>query len=216
VSASYAKLYAIDRAMGRERKTPISQVLDHYEGLEAQGFNLTGIARAAGLQPVTVHHAIRAQKGPMKKVGEAILRVTPEAILASAGDRELVPATGTARRIRGLKRLGWNSPAIAEATGLSCSAIEHAGDLERARVSSRVRKAVKAFYEANKHVQGPSARTAKWSAKRHYSKPLAWDDETIEDPRVKPQRVVGLWTERDERADRAEASLKRWLERRSA
>lgn len=148
--------------------------------------------------------AIRVLVGdfPGRPASKRITRKTEAALLAVTGARigpesgGLVDATGTRRRLRALVALGWPVEQLRARLGVSSKTTWLLTDDGVAddvmAVTVRVRDAVCALYdELSMTLPEPSrARTLAQRRARALSwvPPLAWDDDSIDDPAARPVR----------------------------
>lgn len=108
---------------------------------------------------------------------------------------------GLARRLQALQTLGWSPRAIAQHCDLSESALQRimhtAPDIMRA--NSRAFTAIPPVYEKLWDRTPPATcwrerqtigRAKAEATRRGYAPPLAWDDETIDDPAARPQHMI--------------------------
>lgn len=118
------------------------------------------------------------------------------------GDGLLVDSAGTVRRIRALACLGWSCQAVAEASGLRhLNAIHRLRERPPAHVMKLTADAVAEAYELLSMRYPPTAepnqrrgvlRVQSLAKSRKWAPPLAWDDDTIDDPAATPMgRVRG-------------------------
>lgn len=117
-------------------------------------------------------------------------RYENERILARAAGRPLsMPAVGTQRRLRALHRIGWPWRTLAERLGMD---ERHFWSLVMRRGTTRPDKAaaVAALYDELWDVPGPSARAVQNAERRGWAPPLAYDDDTIDDPAAEPQGIA--------------------------
>lgn len=149
--------------------------------------------------------AIRVLIGdfPGRPASRRIANTTEQALLGVQPDRVgvetrgLVDGTGTRRRLRALVALGWPAKHLAQQLGWSSRTTwfltaptvdEH----EPVRVSTR--DAVRRLYdELSLSVPVPSRATTRarnLAAERGWVRPLAWDDESIDDPATVPMPDV--------------------------
>lgn len=107
----------------------------------------------------------------------------------------LVDGTGTRRRLQALAALGWSARAIAERYGHSTDAVSTWVRAER--INRATAKKVARWYDDLSMTLPPtrnkferySVGSTKGRAKRAgWFPPLAWDDETIDDPNVTPEQ----------------------------
>jgi hypothetical protein len=149
----------------------------HAAGLRASGMAGRAICDAAGICPDTL---ISLGTRPR------ILRTTEARILAVKpvlSDQTMIPRVGTTRRIRALLRMGWPHGAMSAECGSNTAVLLHA---RADAVTVRVARAVAEMYDRLWMKQGPSRSTALRAARLGHPAPLAWDDDTIDDPDVKP------------------------------
>lgn len=101
-----------------------------------------------------------------------------------------VDKTGTVRRIQALIRMGHMPKDIAADLGWIPSRISDILNDRHPGVRPRTRDQVKAYYEKKQLVRGNSTKTMRWAIKRNWAPPLAWDEETIDDPNARPQGMI--------------------------
>lgn len=170
----------------------VTQLLEH--------LTLGQVEQRSGVHRTAIRVLIGAAPG--RPASKRITRTTATALLAVRGDRVgpeehgLVDGTGTRRRLRALVALGWP--------------VRHLQT--RARVSSRTtwlltqpthddtlilvstRETFRRLYdELSLTRPAPSrgvTRARALAAARGWPPPLAWDDETIDDPAASPQLTV--------------------------
>lgn len=121
--------------------------------------------------------------------------------------RDLVDSTGARRRMGALHVVGWSTPAIAAHLGVSVDTLR---DLYRhPQIATATHAAIARAYDELWNVAPPevtagqkiSASRARGDAARAgWAPPLAWDDDSIDDPAACPRgvRVRDLpWTVED-------------------
>lgn len=107
---------------------------------------------------------------------------------AANGGRPLkVDATGTHRRIRALMRLGWPSREIARSAGWDCR-VSVTNVLRYGKVSAASAARIRRTYDELSMKVGPSPWTRAYAERAGWPPPLAWDDDTIDDPKARPAR----------------------------
>lgn len=104
------------------------------------------------------------------------------------GVRYMIPAHGTHRRIRALMSRGWPGHEIARRAGWSTrGAVDLI--LLRDSVYRGTHARIVRVYDELWMREGPSDITRRRSEAAGWPSPLAWDDETIDDPDARPQGV---------------------------
>lgn len=118
---------------------------------------------------------------------------------ASQGRPRQIAATGTERRVQALVALGWTYGSIGEPMGVTAGAVYRMATRYSPTVFRSTAEKVAAVYEQMSMTLPPTetrqqkrdasyARTV--ARKRGWVVPLAWDDDTIDDPEAKPQGSV--------------------------
>lgn len=97
-----------------------------------------------------------------------------------------IDSIGTTRRLRALVALGYNQQHLAQATGLGYSTISYL-ILGKVTRTGRARAAkVRAVYDRLSMTPGPSRAARDRAHRSGWMPPLAWDDDTIDDPAAQP------------------------------
>lgn len=182
--------YQLDRHRGIRRYQSTAKVKERIEWLMGQGFSAAAIAAAADVDRGTVLDALSGKNRMITlKKEKKIMAVTPEDIYAQPG-RGYVPAIGAVRRIQALITMGWRYKDLNELCGIRTEKVgEGAGWIGRAN-HEKIRK----LYDELWDKRGPAAQANITRAlNKGWAKPMAWDDDTIDDPAAKP---FGTVTER--------------------
>jgi hypothetical protein len=140
------------------------------------------------------YYTDRCRCRPCRDAVAARQRTYDRARMLGHGGRT-VPGVGTARRIRALYALGWTSDHIAEVAGMTGNAVRVT--TRNARVTRDKERRIKRAYDELSMRLGPSRHLASQARARGYMPPLAWDDDTIDDPGAHPNlgtKVSGYGT----------------------
>lgn len=188
-SAEYARRRARLRAYGRlEQLVPVETVATHLTWLSTQGVGWEQAATLAGVGRTTVEQILYPtthRRGVTPRVAAAVMAVLPT--LDDLADAALTPAAGTQRRLQALMVLGWSLTEIQRTCGLSALG----RCLTRDLVTARTARAVRDFYDAHwttspaaddPRAQAVIDRTRARAEHAGWLPPLAWDDDTIDDP----------------------------------
>lgn len=161
---------------------------EHTRRLVDRGWLLADVAKESGVAYGAVWKIFHGQR-------ERAYRTTVSAILTLNLDRPPPPntrvkvdATGTRRRVRALRRIGWPTEEIARRTHLSPASLYEI--IKRPTVSRATHYAVAEVYERLSGTRGPSETSVGRAKKQGWPPPLAWDDDTIDDPKAKPLNVI--------------------------
>lgn len=198
------RLYGADRnraiAYGRREVShpvPGDPARWRIEQLLEQGMKLQAIADHSGVSTVTIAR-IRQGHGTSTRTQDAILRVEAAVELATdeAPDRALVDGAGTRRRLRALAVLGWTCAKLAEHCSSSPQALRTAMlKPETAPTLAGFSRSVTHLYEQlwdrhppckSRHEEARAARVRKNALERGWAPPMAWDEESIDNPESGP------------------------------
>lgn len=184
----WQKQWQMERARGLKRMVPTDDVVAHIEWLIEQGFTCTAIAKVAGVDRGTV---LRARSGKNRlittKTMKKIMAVLPDHIYARSDERGYVPAVGALRRIQALVTMGWRYKDLDARLGFPVQHIKIAAG----HIGREHHEAIVQLYDELWDVRGPGAQKGITRAlNRGWQKPMAWDDDTIDDPNAKPFGTV--------------------------
>ncbi|QOT16497.1 hypothetical protein [Paenarthrobacter sp. YJN-5] len=184
--AAYMKRWKIDHDHGLTRTTTPARASEHIRQLVSQhGVRIRSIADAAGISAGTISLLNRGKQTSIKRTYEAkILAVTAEKIFNRSLSTGFVPNIGARRRLQALMAIGWRHQDLTKRVGFSTGTMMH----QRGNYISQFKhEAVLKVYDQLWNVPGPAdGRTMTRVAKAGYAPPLAWDDETIDDPAAAP------------------------------
>ncbi|MFF9003730.1 hypothetical protein ACF1GW_39195 [Streptomyces achromogenes] len=168
----------------------------HVRALGEAGMSQAALIRRLNLPDEALKNLMRGANGnpPGKKVrretAEAVLAYWPT--LADFPDSASIDGTGTRRRVQALMTLGWSKTRLAielemrESNFKSC--------VRSATVSARFARQVAALYDRlwTERPQDYGVadyvvnRVQRFAREEGYHGPLAWDDDTIDDPKAEP------------------------------
>lgn len=193
---------------------PIGPVREHVEMLRAQGIGTHRLAGIAGVSARLIQAIVTGTRGPRdgeqhtvnRKAAEALLAVRPSAALIAPSRQ--IDATGTRRRLQALAVLGWTRAELARRTGLTATSVGRLMRADSCAISSA--RKVHTVYEAlwdQVPPQGTStqrqavSRALADAARRGWVPPMAWDDDSIDDPAAQPSATRGSALRAVERLD---------------
>ena len=186
-------------AYGRhEPLRPITRARRHVNVLRAANWTVREIAVAAGVSVQIVNRVgLNHAKSITRESEERLLSVHPHRKNVAPLPASLVDATGTIRRIQALMALGWSGPQLMSRIGANPAYQTRL--LNHPQVMERTRAAVAELYD-ELWDQHPPAQTAaeryvirrvkRRAATNGWVPPLAWDDDTIDDPNAHPSDQV--------------------------
>lgn len=96
-----------------------------------------------------------------------------------------VSTTGAIRRLRALATMGWSLQDVATEMGVELGS-SVGGLSQRETITRTVHDRIAAAYDRLHTKPGPSPRSRRYAQREGWAPPLAWDDDTIDDPNAKP------------------------------
>jgi hypothetical protein len=116
-------------------------------------------------------------------VNAAKILAVPLNVRVSLGD---VPSVGAIRRVRALYALGHLNWVIAKEAGISRDAVCCLAAGEWATLKVQADDGIRAAYDRLSMSTGTSWKTRNLAEQNGWAPPLAWDDDTIDDPAAEP------------------------------
>lgn len=113
--------------------------------------------------------------------------------MRDAGKPLLVDPTGTIRRLNALAAIGWSGPMIAKRAGVTEAGVRHW--TEKKRITPATAERVRRLYDelsmtlphaVSKDERGAVSKAKRYARNHGWPPPLAWDDDTIDDPTAGP------------------------------
>jgi hypothetical protein len=184
---AYYRLYRRQTA-GWHALVDDTAVVEHLHACLDVGMSVAQIGVAAGLSEDTVRRHVDNPGGfkIRQSTADRILAVTP---------RRPVTAVGMTRRIRALNALGWSSTVIAKHAGVDVENVRRWRRGDRTNSPHRARDALLRTYD-ELSMRTPStatpaqrksvSRTVNEARRNGWVTPLAWEDDTIDDPAAQP------------------------------
>lgn len=205
----YRRRYRAEQAAGTWRPMVDAEpVREHVRALLAH-MRTRDIAAQAGVSTSAIAHLLYGKptegrpptRTMLPAVADALLGVpVPASPPRPHRQTYLVDAVGTRRRVHALQTLGWPVATIASradvcAKGLHEVASTHTKTGRRKKrvkryVTRATATAVARVYDQLWQTPGPSTITARRAAAKRLPGPLAWDDDTIDDPNARPVTTV--------------------------
>lgn len=182
-----------------QQYTAAAPVAAHIVWLMREGWEYSDIERVSGVSKPTL---CRVKTGVTKRVTEetadAILGTLPTMRHRAAPPR-MVSSVGVARRIRALVAVGWTVREVARRVEKTPSMLWWYTRQER--VTAATHAAVSAVYDELWATTPPLEtndqrrvykRSRSYAANQGWAGPLAWDDDTIDDPDAVPDVKGGV------------------------
>jgi len=183
---------------GKVVYVPAAPARAHIVALMAGGMGLKRIVAVSDISQGLLWKLIYGKRRPdgTRTTSQRIRPVTEQTILAitldlAGGAR--IDSTGTTRRIQALVAIGWSQSKIAARLGIGRSNFTAIAQ-GRTQVTTARAKAVADLYDQLWNTAPPQAghrdkiaysRSIRYAALARWAVPMAWDDETIDDPKVR-------------------------------
>lgn len=167
---------------GRPASIPASTVLPHLKGL-AGTLSHRQIARLSNTEHCTIARLLDGRQLTLYRTTADRLLAVPLSAEPVSG---YVPGTGAIRRLQGLYALGHYNGDIADDSGLSRDFITELTRGVYPTLNARHDKVIKETYGRLSMRVGQSWQTRRLAARMGWAPPLAWDDDTIDDPGAVP------------------------------
>lgn len=181
---------------GRVDAEPVRAHVNH---LVENGISQKQLAKVSGVAPSTICTLMygRPERGHApyprvsKRNADRILAIRPSLDNMAAG--RTIDATGTVRRLQALVAIGWSQARIGKQIGIAPGNTTKL--MNATQVSVRRAQQIKELYDrawnrpqtgADWHAKTSATKARKMAAARGWVSPLAWDDDTIDDPAAVP------------------------------
>ena len=179
------KRYRYERLQGVQHRVPSDALREHVAYLQSLGMTRTAIARAAGYLDCSTLNTYLKRPLVHRKTEARILAVTPDAPALTARPHRIL-ATGSRRRLQALSAIGWTLPDLAARTTVAFATLRGIRDGRHVTVLSPIAATITSLFESLAMTPGPSSVSRRAALRNGWAPPLAWDDESIDDPTVGP------------------------------
>jgi transcriptional regulator with XRE-family HTH domain len=169
-------------------RVPAEPVRAHVEALRASGIGSRRIEELSGVSRSVIQSLINGRSIYGNQPSKTISAANAQRLMAVSGLPAAgcpVDITGTARRLQALVAIGYTQSDLAGRVGITpanATGLFHG----RGRVLASTARRVESIYEQLEMTPGPSDRARNHARKQGWAPPLAWDDDTIDNPQAKP------------------------------
>ncbi|MFF8544769.1 hypothetical protein ACF060_31285 [Streptomyces werraensis] len=184
-------------AMGQwEPFVDAEPVRQRIRAINQAGMSTTVLTERLGLPPTALEHVMWKRHGVAssqvrRETAEAVMGYWPS--LQDFPAHALIDATGTRRRVEALFTLGWTQRFLSGRVGVAERSFSRA--LAKPRVTADLARKVACLYDElwnrppheSEVAPVPASRMRLHARAMGFVGPLAWDDESIDDPSAVPQ-----------------------------
>lgn len=153
-------------------------IRQHITALNDTGMSLRAIAYEAAMTEYGIRLILENTR-VQKNTADRIFAIPV------GGGNGLVAALGARRRVQSLAAIGWPQCEVAARIG------ERPKHLSQFLQNNQIRadkvRRIKAVFDELCTKPGPSEQSRRYAQRAGWPPPLAWDDDTIDDPKAKPQ-----------------------------
>lgn len=175
-------------AYGRSNLVDAEPVRAHVRSLMAAGMGWKRVCQQAGVAHSSVFSLLYGKSGrPLRR----ITRANADALLGvqlERADGSLVDAVGARRRVQALMRNGWSVRRLASTYGLDPQRLYWL--MGHAETTWRTAVQVAEIYRRIGDRPGGGKRVQRYAESMGWPLPIAWDEDTIDDPTALPAQVM--------------------------
>lgn len=177
---------------------PAGEIRKHIKSLNEAGWSYRRIARASGVSLANLF-LIRKRETVRADTAAKLYSVPLDGSSTLTVKTGCVPAIGSARRIRALNAIGYSLVNISREVGITAEWLSEltTGKVEWVRIDNALSLA--AAFDRLQLTPAPPSRGATYArnraARRGWPPPLAWDEDTIDNPTAEPQAPQGNRTD---------------------
>lgn len=169
-------------------KVDAKPVREHIMALKDAGVGDRAIVELSGVSRSALQIIRRGRPGLNRPPRTHVLTQTAEKILAIPLDADnrrdgvRVSATGSLRRLRALHAIGWTQTEIARRIGWTLQNLNRYFISEPDMINRGTAVDIARVFDQLQLIPGPSERARRHAKKLGWAPPLAWDEDTIDDP----------------------------------
>lgn len=175
-------------------KVDAEPVRAHVMALKDAGVGDRAIVELSGVSRSALQMLRRGRSGLNRPPRAEVLSRTAEKILAIPLDVDnrrygvRVDATGSLRRLRALHAIGWTQTEIARRIGWTAQNLNRYFISDPDMINRGTAVDIARLFDQLQLVPGPSERSRRHAKKLGWAPPLAWDEDTIDDPLANADR----------------------------
>jgi transcriptional regulator with XRE-family HTH domain len=182
-------------------RVPAEPIRQHVQALRAAGVGSRRVEELSGVSRSVIQALMNGRSIYGKQPSKTILAENAQRLLAVEANPAAgcpVDITGTTRRLQALVAIGYTQADIAARVGITpANATEMFHGNRSVLLSTAIK--VRGIYEELSMRPGPSGAARQRAKKLGWAPPLAWEDDTIDNPQAKPdlgEKRTIRWDER--------------------
>lgn len=179
----YRKQWRRTYEQGIRSTVPTTPVAEHIRNLEQAGMTTAAIHEASGLSSSAFFEIRRGKNPRCRRVNAAAILAVEYGVPATLDPKRRVSILGARRRIQALLAIGWTHDEMHKRSGIR-TAVKLHSDADTIALSAHHK--IAALYDELAMTPGGNTRTQNRARAAGYPPPLAWDDDTIDDPAAQP------------------------------
>lgn len=176
-----AKLYRNGRLPVVDQR---ARAVTRFHKWQARGYSSRAVSDMTGLSERTVQAMFQGRSDPAKMMHRTAQRILDAPDVPTG--RGWVPSIGCVRRLQALTVMGWSMQALSQRCDLDESTLAALRSETHRTTRPRFARIVSDLYDEVWDTPGPGRHAATRARNRGWAPPLAWDDDTIDDPTAQP------------------------------
>lgn len=164
-----------------------TETRNHLAALRAAGMGLRRIEKLTALSRPTLQSIPRVgfvTRNTRDKIAAIPIPAAPFDPVLAPGTQ--ISAVGSARRLRALTRIGWPAEILAARLGVNRHRVQRITSGGQPRITAAYAEAIAGLFASLHMTPGPSRKCARVAELKGWPFPLAWDEDTIDDPAAQP------------------------------
>lgn len=187
----YATHRRKQRAYGRWEpdRVDATATREHLAALRASGLGWKQVTKLSKVPHQTLFEIGCGKRTSVRRRTEQKLLAVPvpdhAGLLHAIAEHGYLPALGSSRRLRALAAIGWSAHSLGVELGI------HQRGIQRVRanpptVTGKFARDVKALFDRLQLTPGPNHKARCHAKRQGWPPPLAWDEDSIDNPTAKP------------------------------
>lgn len=161
-----------------------ARAVNRFRKWQARGYSSRAVADMTGLSERTVQAMFQGRTDPARMMHRTAQRILDAPDIPTG--RGWVPSIGCVRRLQALTVMGWSMRHLSQRCDLDESTLAALRSETHSTTRPRFAAVVTALYDELWNTPGPGRHAATRAHNRGWQPPMAWDDDTIDNPTATP------------------------------